>query len=246
MWLLLRWPFILVFGVLLVAACTQPEATPTPTLTPTARPTPTPTPTPEERLKAAADRMAALSSLSFTLTHEEGSTPLMVGVELQKAQGVVALPDRASLDVEAIVTALRAFLSLKIVVDGAQASMTDPLTGAPRELPADSLPFNFLNLGVTLGDIARALRDPVYTTSQEIDGVMSRGIAGSILGQDLSSLIPVAVRDAHVGLEMWVGEDDLIRRVRIAGPVVSSDSLEVVRNLILGSFDQPVTITPLS
>lgn len=201
-----------------------------------------PTPPPQERLEAAAKRMAALTSLRFTLTHEQGRTPLLAGIEAQRAEGAVALPDQASLQVEAVVTGVGAFISLSILVKGAEVSMTDPLTGAWRPLPAGSLPFNFLDLGLTLASIARAIQSPAYTSREVIGGVASQGIRGSVTGKQLASLVPSATPTATAGIEVWVGEDNLIRRVRLTGPVVPKDSPEVVRVLSFTAFDQPVTI----
>jgi hypothetical protein len=104
--------------------------------------------------------MAALSSLRFSLTHEKGRTPLMAGIEAQEVQGTVRLPDQAAIRVEAVATALGAFIPLELLIHGAQASMTDPFSGTPQPLSAESLPFNFLDLGVTLSGIARSLQDP--------------------------------------------------------------------------------------
>ena len=201
-----------------------------------------PTPTPQETLEAAAERMAALTSLSFILTHEEGRTRLLAGIEAEKAEGVVALPDQASLQVEAVATAINAFISFQVVVNGPQAYMTDPLKGTWQELPTASLPFNFQDLGNTLGGIVRALDDPRYTSTQNLAGVPSLGVAGTVAGQRLSALIPSAVPDAEVRLEVWVGEDHLIRRVRIEGSVAANDPPKMVRVLALSAFDEPVAI----
>ena len=207
---------------------------------------PEPLETPQETLEGAAIQMASLTSLSFVLSHEEGYSPLFPGVEAQRVEGVVALPDQAGMEVEARVSALGSFISIKIVVDGADATMTDPLTGALRSLPASSLPFNFLDLGATLGAIALAMQDPAFTEDRTIDGVSSRGIAGTVTGLDLRTLIPAATAEAEVRLEVWVGEDSLIRRVSIDGVVVSNDPAGVVRILTFGAFDQSVTIEPLT
>ena len=201
---------------------------------------------PQQTLAEAATRMATLTSLGFVLSHEEGYTPLISGVEAQTVEGVVALPDQAAMEVDARISALGSFISIKIVVNGAEATMTDPLTGAPRSLPASSLPFNFLNLGTTLGNIVLAMRDPAFTEDETIDGFSSRGIEGTANGSDLRALIPAATIEAEVRLEVFVSEDSLIRRVSIDGAVVSNDSSGVVRILTFGSFDEPVTIEPLT
>ena len=229
----------------LIAACGGAEVTATAPATPTPPATPAPTPTPADVLGEAAERMAALGSLAFALEHEEGRSPIMPGVEAERVEGVVALPDRASLRVDAIATALGMFVSLEIVIEGTEASMTDPLTGAPRRLEAASLPFDFLDLGVTLGDIVRRVEGPAFATVEEVDGSPGRWISGAVLGRDLTALIPSAVADATVRLEVWVGEDHLVRRVRIDGPVVAGDAPGVVRALTFRAFDEPVTVPPL-
>jgi hypothetical protein len=101
-----------------------------------------------------------------------------------------------------------------------------------------------LDLGRTLAGIARGIQEPTLIASQTIEGIPSQGIAGSVSGQQLAPLIPSATPDTKVPLEVWVGSDHLIRRVRISGQVVSADQPGVVRVLSLGGFDQPVTITP--
>ena len=50
--------------------------------------------TPQERLENAAERMGQVTSLDFTLSHEEGHTPLMLGVVLQGAEGSTQSPTR--------------------------------------------------------------------------------------------------------------------------------------------------------
>ena len=62
--------------------------------------------------------------------------------------------------------------------------------------------------------------------TRDIDGIHSRGIRGSVSGQALISLIPLAVPSNEVDLELWVGEENYVRRVRIVGPVVAQDSPE--------------------
>ena len=205
-------------------------------------PTQTPAPTPDQLIERTAERMASLSSLRFQLTHEQGRTALITGVEAQKVDGAVVLPDQASLRVEAVASALAVFLEIQVAIDGAQAFMTDPLSGQWRDLPAESLPFNLLDLGATLGKIASSIAAPAFTTEKEIGGVVAQGIAGTVSGADLTPLIPSAVAEVQVELELWIDGDGLLRRVRIPGPVASKDPPDIVRILSFSAFDEPVTI----
>ena len=99
-----------------------------------------------------------------------------------------------------------------------------------------SLPFRFEDLGVTLASIARAIQDPADTTGAWIDNVQSRGVAGTVSGQQLVALIPSAVSDAKVSLTMWVDADGMVRRVRLEGAIVANDPPEAVRVLDLRDF----------
>ena len=194
--------------------------------------------TPQERLANAAERMEQVTSLAFTLAHEEGHTPLMLGVVLQGAEGTAQLPDQASMKVDALISALNTFLEMEIVVDGENATMTDPLSGVPLPIPTSSLPFNLHGLGHTLRGILLAIQDPAYTATDTLEGVASQGIGGTISGADIKPLIPAADATLTQAIEVWVGEDDLVRRVRIAGKVLANDIEPVVRILTFAAFDE--------
>ena len=193
---------------------------------------------PPERLADAAERMGELTSVEFTLTHEEGHTPLFAGIELQQAEGSVHLPDRASVQVEARVSAINAFIEMEIRIDGDDAAMTDPLSGVLLPVAASELPFNLHDLGGTLGGILLALQEPAYTDTHTLDGVASRGIAGSIGGAAIQPLIRGADASLTPLIEVWVGSDSLVRRVRIEGSVLANDPSPVVRILTFTAFDQ--------
>lgn len=197
-----------------------------------------PAQTPRERLEAAADRMEQVTSVAFTLSHEEGHTPLMLGVVLQGADGTVQDPAQASMSVDAEVSALNTFLQMRIEVDGDNATMTDPLSGVPLALPSSQLPFNLHALGDTLRGILLAVESPAYTGAETLDGVATRGIAGTIGGAGIQPLIPAADASLQPAIEVWVGEDDLVRKVRIEGQVLADDVDPVVRVLTFTNFDE--------
>jgi len=127
--------------------------------------------------------------------------------DAQKLEVVVKLPDQVSL------------------------TLADP-TGTDI-----SLPLSFVNLGVTLSDIARAIQDPTEISSVWIENFRYSGISGTVLGQHLSALVPTAAADAKVTVKIWMDEDGMITRVRIEGPVAADDEPEVVRVLDLGGFN---------
>lgn len=193
--------------------------------------------TPRERLDAAAERIGQVSSVDFTLSHDEGETPLLPGVVLQQATGTVDGPERAVVDVEALVSFANAFIEMNIVVNGEDATMTDPLSGTPLPVPSSSLPFNLLGLGGTLAGILTAIEDPAYSGDETLDGVASKGVAGTISGAAIQPLIPGADPGLRQDIEVWVGDDDLPRRVRLAGRLLPNDTEGVIRVLSFRNFD---------
>lgn len=223
----------LLLALLALAACGDSA--------PAEGPTPTPTPTPEQRLDAAADRMAALTSLAFRLSHEEGSTQVFEGVVATVVSGEVAIPGGANVEVEA--EAVGFFVSIKIVVVDDDAYMTDPLSGTWQSLPASDLPFEFRGLGATLADITRSVDSPALAGGLDIDGVSTVGITGTVTGGDLATLIPGADADAMLDIELYVDGDGLVHRVRLSDSLVEGDADNVVRVLDFSAFDAPVSVT---
>ena len=193
--------------------------------------------TAQERLDAAAARIAQVSSLDFTLSHDEGETPLLPGVLLQRAEGTVDDPERAVVDVEALVSITNAFVTMHISVDGENATMTDPLSGAPLPLQTSALPFNLRNLGGTLSGILTGIEDPAFSGDAAVDGVPGKVVSGTVSGAVIQPLIPDAVAHLRQEIEVWVGEDDLPRKVRITGLLLSNDADGVIRVLSLRNFD---------
>ncbi len=193
--------------------------------------------TAQERLDRAAERIRQVMSVDFTLSHEEGETPLLPGVVLRQAEGTVDGPGRAVVDVEAMVTFTNSFIEMHISVDGEDATMTDPLSGNPLPVKTDALPFNLRNLGGTLSGILMGIQEPEFSGDESVDGVESRVIAGTISGAAIKPLIPGAVADLQQEIEVWVGDDDLPRRVRIAGLLLSNDAEGVIRVLSFRNFD---------
>ena len=192
---------------------------------------------PQDRLDEAAARIGQVTSLDFTLSHEQGVTPLFSGIVLQRADGTVEGPDRATVDVEALVSLINSYIEISIVIEGESATMSDPLSGNPVPVATDELPFNLHSLGSTLSGILRAIKGPTHAGEETVDGVASRVIAGSISGAAIQPLIPGADAGLSQDIEVWVGDDDLTRRVRITGKIVEGDEEPVIRVLSFRNFD---------
>jgi hypothetical protein len=167
---------------------------------------PTPQPTLADALSSAADRMGALTSLSFTLTGE--GAPLLPGLEAQKVVGKLTAPDQVTFEV------------------------TDS-DGVALDVQARSLPLNVSGLGVTVSGLAKGIQDPTEAENQWIDNRPHRGISGTVSGSLVARLITSAAPDSTALLTLYLSEDGLVRRIRIEGPLAPGEPPESVRVLDL-------------
>ncbi len=228
---------LLVLSAIIVAIAACGSATPTPPALPQVDP--------REMLREAVTRLLQLESVAFTLEHENGSTTLFPGLEMTKASGVVDIPDRFKLTVEAESAFPRSFIKIDVVTIEDTAYMTDIISGNWRQIGVDVLPFRFVDLGKTLADIIEAVREPELTGSANLRGIDTHRVKGSILSQDLAALVPGSGDNFDVELELWLEqESNLLRQVKISGMVVPTDIPGAIRLLTLDDLDVPVEILP--
>lgn len=201
---------------------------------------------PRVSLRNAVTNVLQLQSAAFTLEHQKGTTTLIPGyLEMRKVSGLVAIPDRFKLTVEAESSVPRSFVEIRVVVIEEQAYMSDPGTGRWRRVPVESLPFSFANLGRSLAGIIEAVDRPVLIGVERLKGRDTHRIRGLIKSQALSSLVPGAGPDFDVELDLWVEQvESLLLQARISGKVVPTDIPGAVRLLTLDDINVPVDITP--
>ena len=114
----------------------------------------------------------------------------------------------------------------------------------PNPVPLITLPFSFVDLGQTLGDLIGSVQEPAFSGTNEVDGVLSSRVKGTVRSESLGTLIPPAFPGQEVDVELWIGQpQSFLRRVRIEGRILAADDPEVVRVLSIQGFDQPVEIS---
>lgn len=218
-----------------------------PETVPTSDPSPTPAPTlsPQQVIERAGARMLALGTARFVLEHEgDNSSQLFPGVQVNLVTGEVDMPDKFKVQIEAVSSFPRSFFRVDVVGVGNKAFMTDFIDNDKwNHWPIESLPFNFSDLGRTLNDIILSLQNPTLAGVEETGDVPTWRIKGTILSEDLNTLVPSAGTGHEIGLELWIGQpDELLRKVRIDGRVLDTDNPDMVRVLTIHGFDEPVEI----
>ncbi len=232
-------------GALFGFSCGGTGASDTPVPTTSPRDTPAPTPSPRDTLMRAVDELLRLRSASFTLEHHTGTTTLFPGIVTRKAYGVVDIPDKFSLTVEAESAFPRSYVEIDIVAIEGRAYMTDVLTGDWRQVAPEILPFTFVGLNRSLAEIIEAVDSPVLIGPDTLKGRDVQRINGLVLSEDLIGIVPVAAEGFEVELDLWVDPDSgRLAQILISGKVVPTDQEGTVRVLTLDDVDVPVEISP--
>ena len=211
-------------------------------------PTPTPTPaiTAADVRDHAADRLRALDTVHFRVTHEEGGTDIGFSSTLTEAEGDGIFPDKASF----LATATSALfgdatLELDIVQYGEATYLRDRISMVWQDLPPGTLALNFTNINGSIADALASLRDLDLADGGTVDGAPVHLLTGAADAVSMRGLVPGAPEGETLHMEVWAGRDDyLARKVRLTGRLLEADPPDITRILELSRFDEPVTIEP--
>ena len=213
----------------------QSASAPEPTATPT--PTPTPLPDPRAILTRASGQLAAEKFLAFALEHPVGSTPLATGLALAGAEGVASLPDRfrLGLDMEASGTVVK----LDVIVVEDRAYMTNLFSGAWEPVPKEQIPFRFDFVTESVTVLLAGMGDLTLQGDGDLDGEPVHVISGIGPTGALSRLIPGALPDSTIPVELWVEKTGgRLRQIQLTGPLVTDDLADTIRVVRLEALDE--------
>ncbi|MGD9935236.1 MAG: LppX_LprAFG lipoprotein [Dehalococcoidia bacterium] len=192
----------------------------------------------------AADRMEALESFHFVVSHEAGTTPITAGLQMERAEGDSKTPDRLTADVDALVPQLgNAEIDVKVIWVREIARMTNPFDRTRwMEVPGDALQGLF-DPGAGTVAALRAATGHTVAGEETIGGVPCWVVTAVVDGEALKAFADVAEAGYTVALTLWIGEqDNRVHRVRLDGPMGADDTPGVIRVIDLTRFDEPVEI----
>ena len=220
--------------LLLFAAC---GSDPAPTTT-----EPEPELSLEEVLARTGENLASFSTATFQMIDENETGAKFFGATLKNVDGVVESPDSAHIVVEVESPAM-GFAEIEIVAVGDLAFMKFS-AGAPwNPLPLDQVPFNFVGLGVTLSNLIPLVENPAITATESAGGGPALRVDGTLMSEDLSTLITSADTGHPIDLSLWIGEaDQVLRQIRISGQIFDDDGEGTSRLIILSDYNTPVDI----
>ena len=218
-----------------IAACAPAEPTTTPT------PSPTPPPNAETILAASGESMAALDSFRFGLSHENGGTPLAIGLVVTDMEGDVVKPDGLRVSLGATFSGF--FVEIELVALDGVTYMTDPITQDWEIQEAGVNPLAFFDPATGIDSIMSDLAEPSLLGQEILDGVTTNRISGKLPSDSLVPLLSTVAPDLTVDTEVWIGVDDsYLRRVVFRGVAVAGDADDIVRTIVLSNFNQASAI----
>ncbi len=222
---------LLILLTFFTAACGEAEPTATPT------PSPTPPPTAEDILADSGESMAALDSFNFRLSHENGGTPLAIGLVVSDVEGDVVKPDGLRVSLGATFSGF--YVEMQLVALEGVTYMTDPVTQAWEIQDAGVNPLAFFDPATGIDSIMSDLAEPSLQGQETLEGVTTHHISGKLPSDSLVPLLSTVTPDLTVDTEVWIGTDDsYLRKVVFRGVAVSGDAENIVRTITLSSFNQ--------
>ncbi len=222
-------------SLLLATACPggEEEATPTPTPTEVV-------PDPTALLREAADRMATVERFHFLLEHVDGTSEIVRGIEMVRAEGDIGGTELLQAEIEGRFGTLTFETAIVVLPD--QGWLQNPLT---RRWEREDITVS-------------ALFDPQQGAVALMRTATATGLGGREHIGDIECWIVEGVTDSGelaffqnaeaghpVGARVWIGVDDpLVHRIELSGPIAAGELDTIVRRLELSRFGQDVDIVP--
>ena len=202
-------------------------------------------------LNEAAGAMTKLDTFAFELVTTQGETTIFEGLTLEEVRGAVRRPA----DFQTTVTVSLPFASLDLtaVSINNEAWIELPQLGDTgggwTSLGSSEGVVSLLNPDVLILQSVRFIDNATIDREDDIDGVGVTWVAGTVdfhgiatrLGGDRQELAG-QIAEGPVAVEIAIDGDSLIRKIKINGPILSSESEDVVREVTFSGFNEPVEI----
>ena len=221
------------FGAILFSACGGGKSTTTTGTLPPA----------SSILPAAIQAFDALTTFHFSLTHENGTTPIPNGLQLVSADGDVIVPDRMHAALEAKIN--NTTVRVEVIGVGNEGWITNPFNRQWQPLPSGTTIKDIFDPTQGVKAIIGSLQNAQVVGQEKVGGAQTWHVKGTVQSDALTTAVPVAKPGLTVGIEAWIEtSDSLIRQVYLEGPIMPGEADNIVRKLSLSNFGEQVTITP--
>lgn len=201
-------------------------------------------------LESAATATADLETFAFSLDTTRGTSTIMEGFSLQSVAGVVRRP----LDVQVTMMVSVPFGTMSITAVGLDGEfwVEDPLSaeeswvylGSDPQLQAVINPDRLILLAV------RLVQDAQITGTEKVDGAETTVVEGTVdfaataeaaFGGDTAPVTEFLAQGPK-DVRFWIDDEHRVVEVEIVGPLLTTESDDVIRVLSLFDFNEPVEI----
>ena len=202
-------------------------------------------PDPKELLNTAADNLEKANSFHFVVDHEKGTTPIVLSMQMNRAEGDVVRPDKLRADLTASLAGNK--LSLKVVSIGETTKITSPLNPSRyQELPGGTKASDIFDPSAGASAAMRNAKNPQISGEDTVEGKKVWKIDGTIDAQFLKQMTGLAEAGFEVKGSAWIGQDTReVYKIRLDGPLGKDDTKEVVRVMTLSRYNDRIEITPV-
>jgi hypothetical protein len=201
-----------------------------------------------ELLERSAEALANLKTFAFEMETVRGSSSIMAGFELKSVSGVIRRPTDLRAEVE--VSIPLGDLTIEAIGLDGTFWIQDPLSdGAWMELGQMGEIQALINPDILILRAVQLVQNAMVTGNGKVDGDTVTIVEGEVdfsgllegFGQD-SSEIANFLATEPVLVAFWIDEEDRIREVEMIGPILASETEDVVRVITLTEFNEPVEI----
>ena len=197
-------------------------------------------------LAASATAMGTLESFHFVITIQNGELVILDRLKLTRAEGDVEQPHTLQVSVTGKVKVLPVTANVIIIGDDVWAAVSpkeekyakiDPDRVEKLQLSTEFDPTTLLLKTIEYIDA------PVITGTEELNGVPTTVVEGTVdLANAMSGTSSAGVAQQPVQVKIWVDSANLVQRLQLIGPLLEGQSEDIVHQLDLSKFNEPVHI----
>ena len=197
--------------------------------------------TPMEVLESSSEVMSNLDTLRFRIVHESGDTELFPGIYIDRMDVSIVFPDEYHVKFYSKGNSNQITKGEVIVSEG-KTFITNPFSGKLEELSSGSSPLKFFEPQAGIQSIFSSIEEVTFVNEVE-DSSQQALLSGKMPANALLSIFGNLVLDEFVDVELLIDlKTKHLTEAKIIGPIVSSDSTEVVRKIEFVSFNKKFQI----
>lgn len=193
-------------------------------------------------LSKSSNKMQAVKSFHFKLNHNGGSTPITMGVEMNKAEGDIIKPDKLKTTVDG--TAMGTSIQVKLVTADGKTLMTNPLNNKWEVISEQFKVLSVFDPSSGIAAIIKGIKKPENINEEKVEGKLCFHLKGDIAPKDLNSITgSTSTIKLPVKTEVWIEKEGfLMHKVKLKGKITQSDKKGIIRTLSISNFNKDVNI----